>query len=102
MFQYKNYQLRKMAYMRFLKQSIEMKCEESVLQYNNYYKNSIKFEREMLKYKLRKLLNNDLVEIDKNFDSTLKDYIQLVETHNKPIIKGDISYNIAVIIYMLI
>lgn len=71
--------------------------EKRINSYNLYFKNTLKYDRELLIYQLKRILRvNDLPGLNDNFDENVKEYINIIESIDEPPIKGDISYDIAV------
>ncbi len=77
--------------------SKEEKNHKKIYVYNSYMKNSLRYDRELLLIRLKNLLNQDkLPGLDENYDENISKYVNIIENVEDPIIKGDISYDVAV------
>jgi hypothetical protein len=72
----------------------------SISQLKNYFQMGINYDREFLEYKLGKFAKNDIKKLEKNFDDEIKPLIEKYDLEEKEIISGDVSYNIAVILFL--
>ena len=113
---FKSYNYRKIRFIKFLKDNSvaqetrksENKEEEvdnkqvnlksDSLVYSNFLKKTLKYDRELLHFRLKCLLEkkDDLPGLNENFDENIKQYIDIIEQIEQPIIKGDVSYDTAV------
>lgn len=77
--------------------SKEEKNDKGIYVYDCYMKNSLRYDRELLSLRLKSLLNEDkLPGLDENYDENIPKYVNIIENIEDPIIKGDISYDVAV------
>lgn len=67
-----------------------------------FFQNSIFYDKEFLKYKCEKIYQIDTKDSEKEFDSFVKKIMLSSDQYENPIIEGDISYNLAVIFFILI
>lgn len=98
---YKGYMFRKIKFARFLK---TVNCKELPIgYYKSFYRKGIKYDREIIAYRLKKELDvESLPLLDEDFDENLKEYLELIDRPKESFMKRDISYNIAVLLLNLV
>jgi hypothetical protein len=94
---YRNYELRKIQYLRLMKKN---KSGKNVSLLKKYMKLGINYDREFIKYKLEKLNGQDYSDLNHNFDMIIKDTIMNIPKEDNQIMVGDVSYNISVSIFL--
>ena len=90
------YLIRKARYMLYRKKEA-IKSESDYL--NGYYKRNLRYEREVISYKIRTLSDEKAVSfklLSENFDTNLSACVKGIKTFDDCLFKTDFSYNILV------
>ena len=97
---YKNYELRKIQFMKFMKSkqpNMSQEENENFESMKSYFQIGINYDREFMKYKIEKMTNTSYKNLEKNFDEDFKGIFDKLTGVENAIIGGDVSFNIAVI-----